>query len=245
MNPFLAALRFLTILPAPAPRGDEEEALRRSLAWFPLVGLGIGALVALLAADAAWIFPPAVAAGLVVALLAGASGGLHLDGLADTADGLCSARPRERMLEIMRDSRIGSMGAAALIAVFGLKAAALASLPGPLFWQAALLLPVAGRSALLLSIALWPYARETGLGTLFWSGREPWHALLAIAAPLLCGWLCAGPVGTVAAACALGAACVLGLHCRTKLGGATGDTLGAACEIAELAAALALSAAKG
>ena len=115
MKRFLAAIQFLTILPLPRGLCPDERALGGSLPFFPVVGLGIGAAVALIDRGLGSLFPVGVTSVLAVILLIAASGGLHLDGLADTADGFFSSRPRERIFEIMRDNRTGPMEVAAIV----------------------------------------------------------------------------------------------------------------------------------
>ena len=242
MNRFWAALRFLTVLPAPAGRGLDLGDLGRSLPFFPVVGLVLGGLTAAAVEAGGRVLPRPLLICLAVALPVLLSGGLHADGLADTADGFCSARPRERILEIMRDSRIGAMGVLALIFCLGVKASALASAPVGSLWRMALCMPVAGRAALVFLLAFMPYVRPAGgLGTPFTQGR---HVAAA-------GWAMAALIAVAAWSASLGGlvtvfAVVLFLlgfagWCRRKIGGMTGDTLGAACELTEAVAACGLA----
>jgi adenosylcobinamide-GDP ribazoletransferase len=234
MNSFLAALRFLTIIPIPGRRGHSSADLAGSLWYFPLVGLLLGVMSAAIFWAAAPHLPRLVAAVLAVAVLLAWSGGLHLDGVADCADGFFSARSRERMLEIMRDSRIGSMGVVGLVLVLTLKGAALASLPRDHFWRVILLMPLAGRVAILLMLALLPYARpQGGLATVFYSGRKWPAALVGIGVLGVGAWLTAGSVGLLSVGDTLVLLLPFCYYCHAKIGGATGDTLGAACEIGE------------
>jgi len=240
MKPFIAAIRFLTILPLPGAYGAGEKELALSIPFFPAVGLLIGGA----AAGASWAllhaFPPIPAAVLLVAFLAAVSGGLHLDGLADTADAFLSARRRERMLEIMKDSHMGVMAGLALFFVLGLKVALFASLPPALWWKAAFLAPLAGRCALVVNMALLPYVRpKGGLGAAFYRNRPKASAWTAAAILLAAAGWAAGLAGLISAA---GALALVFLFCAwswRKIGGATGDTLGASCELAELAPPLA------
>lgn len=246
MKRFLAAIQFLTILPLPAALAPDGGALGRSLPFFPLVGLAIGAAAAGIDWGLWHLLPLGVTSVLTVILLIAASGALHLDGLADAADGLFSARPRERALEIMRDSRTGPMGVAAIVAVIALKIALLTALTGPGRWWVLLLMPVAGRCALLIHLALLPYARpEGGLADLFHRNRSQGHALGALLFLLALGSLTGGFAGFLAAAVAALAALLLAAYFQRRLGGLTGDTLGAACELTELAPALAAAALLG
>ena len=238
MRSFFAALGFLSIIPLPAKwRGGEAE-LARCLPWFPAVGLLIGGAAALLGSTLGRILPPLPAAALLVIALLWISGGLHLDGLADTADGFFSARSRERMLEIMRDSRTGPMGVIAIVSVLLVKVAALASLPVSQRWAALLLAPLAGRCALVMMMAMLPYARSGGLAAIFVRQRSRPAALLAIMVLSIVGTLTAGMAGMVTAVATLAVVVVFAIQCRRKIGGLTGDTLGAACELAEAAALL-------
>ena len=233
---FLAAVQFLTTLPVRAAFTAEE--IGRSAAWFPVVGLAIGGL--LVAADlaAAWAgMPPALRAMGAIALSAALSGGLHLDGLADTADGFLSSRKPERILEIMRDSRIGAMGTLALFFVLGMKAASIAGLAdGPARSAALLLAPVFGRSLQVVGLTWLPYARpEGGLASAFLPHRSPAVGLWASMVPALA----AGAVlGLQSAFLLAGASLLLVLWwartCRTLIGGMTGDTLGALSELGEV-----------
>ncbi len=247
MKALLAALQFLTVIPLPGGKGVGEEDIAGSLPYFPVVGLGIGLLAA--AGDFVFslLFPPGVAAILTVLLLVLITGGLHLDGLADTADGVFSVRSRERMLEIMRDSRIGAMGVLAIVFVIALKIAALAPLVHAQRLGIILLLPVAGRTAMLLMLTALPYARkEGGLATLFLRRRSWWHPVFAMFFLVFTawflgagGWLYSPGTGLLLAMSGIVAAGLTAWFVYLKLGGFTGDTIGAAAEITETAVALA------
>jgi adenosylcobinamide-GDP ribazoletransferase len=237
-GPLFAALAFLTILPVPRRWCGESRELERSLAWFPLVGLVIGLAIAGLDGAFAAALPPLPASVLTVVAMIAISGALHLDGLADTADGFLSSRPRERILEIMKDSRVGPMGVAAIVGVLLLKVAAVASLAPAARFGTVLLMPLAGRVAPVLLMSTLRYVRELGLATAFQRRRALGPPLVAIASLAGAGWLVAGPVGLAAAAAAVALPVVFALWCRSKIGGYTGDTLGAACELAEVVPAL-------
>ena len=243
MKRFLAAVRFLTILPVPGRFGSAEADLARSVPFFPIVGLLIGGLAAALALGLSEALPQLPAAVLVVVALAVSSGGLHLDGLSDTADGFFSSREPQRILEIMRDSHAGPMGVVAIVCVLLLKAAALASVPPADLWRAAFLMPVAGRCAVVVMMAVLPYVRpEGGLGSVFYRSRTPAVWLWALLVLCAAGYLVGGPPGLAAGAISLAAALLFAEYARRKIGGATGDTLGAVCEIAEVVPALTMAA---
>jgi adenosylcobinamide-GDP ribazoletransferase len=234
-----AALSLLTRIPAPgSPRGA-----RAAWAW-PLAG----AVVALGAALAGWLALslgalPGVAAALALAAAMLLTGALHEDGLADSADGLLGGGSRERRLEIMKDSRIGSFGTLALVVVTLVRWSALAALfaadhvLGPLLAAAVL-----SRAALPVTMIALPLARAHGLSAA--TGRPPRAAALAglalaaVLAVLAAGWLalpCIAAAGIAAVA--------VGLVARARIGGQTGDVLGAAQQLAEAAVLAVLSAA--
>lgn len=230
MQDILAALGLLTRLPLPdhAPRGA-------AAAWaWPLAGALVG-LIGAAAAGAALALGagpgPAAAAALMAQALA--TGALHEDGLADTADGLLGGRTRERRLEIMKDSRIGSFGALALLLVTLARWSALAALCAGGHWAAALVATGAmSRVPMAAIMAALPNARDTGLSRL--TGR-PAAATVALGAALalalalvLLGWQ-ALPAALLAALPCAG----LALAARNRIGGQTGDILGASQQIAE------------
>jgi adenosylcobinamide-GDP ribazoletransferase len=238
----VAAFRFLTILPLPGSFGSTGDDLRGSLSWFPLVGLVLGGV----SAAGAWLFwqilPVPVAAVALVLLLLSFSGAMHLDGLADTADGFFSARGRQEMLTIMRDSRIGVMGVVAVVMVLLFKTACLGTLSLEAAVRVGLLVPLAGRCALVVMVALLPYVRpEGGLATTLYAGRSLWAVPLALAALVLAGYGALGLQGIVGVGLSALAVLVFSWYCRRKIGGATGDTLGASCELAEAMMMLALA----
>jgi adenosylcobinamide-GDP ribazoletransferase len=242
MKRFLAALQFLTILPLPRGLTPDERALGGSLPFFPVIGLGIGATIALIDWGLGFLFPVGVTSVFAVILLIAFSGGLHTDGLADTADGFFSSRPRERILEIMRDSRTGPMGVAAIVCVVALKIALVASVSGPSRAWVLLLTPVAGRSALLVQLALLRYARPEGLVGLFHLNRCRDHAFWALAFLVAAGGLAGGFPGLIAGVGSFLFALLFTVYIRRRIGGLTGDTLGASCELTELVPALIASA---
>ena len=242
MKRFLAALRFLTILPVPGGQDESPDDLAGTPVYFPLVGVLIGLAAAGLASGLLHVLPMLPGSVVLVIALIGVSGGLHLDGLSDTADGFFSSRPRERILEIMRDSRVGAMGVMAIVCVLLLKVTSLASVPGGAFLPVAFLMPVAGRCALVISMSLLPYARpEGGLGTAFYRSRPVLGSVWAALVLLVAGWLVCGFGGLAAAGASLIVVLLFAAYTHRKLGGATGDTLGAACEIGETIPPLALA----
>ncbi len=239
---FLAGFRFLTIIPVPWQCEKDGRFFKASLLLFPLIGLLIGELSSTVAALCGTFLPGPLTILLGLLLLAGISGGLHLDGLADSLDGLLSSRPRERALEIMRDSHIGAMGVIGLVFLILAKYAALLTLPREAMLQALLLMPLIGRTAIVMSMAVLPYARKgEGLGLLFYSSSSRLVAILGLlSAVIVVAFVSSGSVLLIFVAVLLTVA-GFSWWCFVKLGGATGDTLGAVCELGELSVAVSLS----
>jgi adenosylcobinamide-GDP ribazoletransferase len=231
-RPLAIAFAFLTRLPV--ARGPvDDRSLGRAVGWFPAVGAALGA-TQLVAAHLLDALAPAVLAIALVALHAALTGGLHLDGIADVFDALGGGRGhRDRMLAILRDSRIGAHGALALILVLAGKLAVTADLlardiPWPLYAA-----PIAARWAVVPLVVAFPYARPQGLGRSFrdHAGAAQLTLATALTAALL---LCIGPLVLAPFACAAVAALALALYLHRHLGGLTGDVYGAAIETAEL-----------
>jgi len=233
LRPLVAAFAFLTRLPVwSGPLRDED--LGRSLTFFPIVGLVLGLVLTGAASLLAGAVAPTIVAVVLVALLAALTGGLHLDGVADVFDALGGGRgDKQRMLDIMRDSRIGAHGAAALVLLLLAKVFAVAEAVARRDLVCLLAFPVVGRWAVTPAVVFFPYARAEGTGRAFNGEARPWE--VAGATVLTAGVLVAlGPRLLVPAAGALGAATVLALWLRRRLGGLTGDVYGAAIELAEV-----------
>ena len=241
LQDLLTALRFFTRLPLPVAQ-DAERPLSAAAIGFPVAGLVIGALVALVWVAAVPLLPALPAAGLAIAAGLIITGALHEDGLSDCADGLGGGSTRERALEIMRDSRIGAFGAAALILTIGLRWVALGEF-GLLEGVWALLTAhTVSRTAILPALAFSSYARKEGLGTTVADGISTPQLAMAIAVAMLLAILFGGLAGLIAALLALAAAFAFLKYLETRLGGYTGDGLGAMQQIAEVTAVLALCA---
>lgn len=228
----LSALGFLTVL------GGASVPDRRTLPWFPLVGAALGGVLAIVWVGASELWPPAVAAVLVVVADLALTGMLHVDGLADSADGLLPHLDRERRLAVMAAPDVGAFALAVVPTVLLARWAALAgegveplTLVG--VWAAS-------RTVLAVAPALVPYARKAGLASPFLAGARPWTAAwLGPAAAVVV--LAEGLVGAVAIVAMLaGAALVVGVA-RRRLGGFTGDVLGATAVLAETIALLVLA----
>jgi adenosylcobinamide-GDP ribazoletransferase len=241
MKQLLAALRFLTILPIPGTWGTTEAELAGSVPWFPVIGLLLGVVAAAVAGGTALVWPPLVVAVVTLTTLLTFSGCLHADGLSDAADGCLSSRPRERMLEIMKDSHIGVMGVVAVAVVLLVKFAGLASLPTATLWRAAVLMPLAGRCAIVVHMALLPSVRPHGLGGVFYRRRSRLAAIWSVGVLAAVGWGLLGERGLMVCVGAVAVTLALAVYVQRKLGGTTGDTFGAVCEIVEAVPALMLA----
>jgi adenosylcobinamide-GDP ribazoletransferase len=239
MSALVLAIRYLTILPVPGGGHMSPDRLGRAAAWFPVVGLGLGLLLVLADRLTARLFPPWVSAVLTVSVWKAMTGGLHLDGLADSLDGL-AGRDRDHRLAIMRDSRIGTFGAAGLVLFLMLEVVAVAELPSFARWRVLLVAPAIARAVPPVLARLFGAARADGHGAAFITGVGTAGAALALAVAVVVAFVALGPAGVTATALALlvmtaGA----GLLSR-RLGGLTGDVLGATVEGAELVVLLAV-----
>ncbi len=237
---FGLALTFLTILPWPVRRQATAGELAAAMAWFPLVGLVVGGILALTAAVGLERWPGAAVAGVLVALLALLTRGLHLDGLADTLDGLGGGQTRADALRIMKDHAVGAFGAVGIATLVVLKYGLLVAVLERRALELLLLFPLASRFAMVLLAYLSPYARpEGGLGqamaTLVTGRTLAWAAGSAV---LLAGLI--GPVrGMVALAVVSALTGGLAVYFRRRLGGITGDVCGAINEVMEVVALMA------
>ncbi|EZQ17319.1 MULTISPECIES: adenosylcobinamide-GDP ribazoletransferase [Halopseudomonas] len=232
--PLLIALQFLTRLPVRLPRMPTAEESGRSLLWYPWVGLLIGAVL-LLGHGLLNGVSTGLQAALLLTLWVWLSGGLHLDGLADTADAWVGGYgDRERTLAIMKDPTCGPIGVISLVLVLLLKLTALVALLEDGHWGVLLLAPWLGRWILPLLLFSTPYARAGGLGDVLarHMPRQSLPLMLGVhaLAMLLFGW-----PGLLALAVALLVLLVVRHYLCERLGGTTGDTAGALVELVETA----------
>ena len=236
MSGLVLAFRYLTLVPLPGAHAG-PGALGRAAGWFPVVGLALGAFLLAVDVLARVIFPPLLAALVVVGAWKLATGGLHLDGLADCADGL-AGRDRAQRLAIMRDARIGAFGTAALVFVLVLDAVALSGIATVTRWRMLLVVPAIARAAPALLGRVLPAARPDGLGAAFHAGLGAGRAAVALAAALGAAVAALGLLGLILVCAAWLVALLVGSVMAGRLGGVTGDVHGAAIEMAELAALL-------
>lgn len=244
MTPFLLALQFLTAVTLRRELDVAPGDLARARAWFGLVGVLLGGALAIFAWALARLLPPLALAPVLVLAWAASTRFLHLDGVADVADALVYTTSRERALAIMKDSRTGAFGVAGLALVLLLKFGALASLSGPALYLAPLAAAPLGRAlAAALSVLLPPATPGSGLGADCGAGAGAAALLASAACAVAAAWLAVGAAGLWAALAVLFLGLLLGLWYRRRLGGVTGDCLGAAIELAEAVALLTLVAA--
>ena len=233
------ALRYLTIVPVPAGAHEEPKTLGRAAPWFPLIGLGVGLVIAATERVTAMLFPSLLGALLTVTVWKLVTGGLHLDGLSDCLDGLAGRDAGER-LRIMRDSRIGAFGAIGLILFLLLAVAAVSELPQPARWRTLLVAPAVARAMPPLVSWLFPLATPGGQGAMFRSGLRGSGVLAAFALATVIALSALHAAGLLVLGLATGSAIGLGWFHTCRLGGVTGDVLGACIEIAELLTLLTL-----
>ncbi|CAH1197706.1 Adenosylcobinamide-GDP ribazoletransferase [Paenibacillus plantiphilus] len=248
------AFQFMTRVPVPVAIPFTPDVLARSVIYYPLVGAVIGGLLS----GAGWLLapvvPPMPAAVLLLTLWIGLSGALHLDGLMDTADGVLSHRSRERMLDIMKDSRVGAMGVMAAVLLLLFKFAMLAELQDGGSWMAAAPLIAStcifSRMGIVAAIKIWPFARPgEGLASMF-AGLRMRHfigALLLHIAIVMGGYALFGIslsklllIIFIQTAITLIVGLIVNVWLTRKLGGLTGDTYGALNELLEAVLLLAV-----
>lgn len=244
MQGLLWAVKFLTVIPIDRRNRFTPMNMGAAMVWFPAVGLLIGVfLIAAYLLLIKW-FPSSVSDALILILYVGITGGLHLDGLADSCDGIFGGHSKEKRLEIMRQSTIGTFGALGLICVLGIRYIGTHNIiyDGQLgsFWMsqkgmALLLMPAVGRWAQMLGAALSAYARkEDGVGKVFIENVQPKHAIYSALFLLILLWFFYKINGLIIFAVVTFVALLVIQYIKGKIGGMTGDTLGAVNEISEV-----------
>ncbi|MFE3194350.1 adenosylcobinamide-GDP ribazoletransferase [Nocardia sp. NPDC059240] len=248
MNGARLAVSWLTVLPVRGPDEVDRAVAGRAIAWAPVVGVLLGGGAAGLMWGLGELGASALLAGFVaVAGLALITRGMHIDGLADTMDGLGSYGPPERAREIMKSGGAGPFGVAALVFAIAVQAVSFAALAGAGRWAAVVLAVAVGRVAVVAAcrrgIEAAPGAGFGALvaGTQGSAGVLVWAAIAAAASVFVTGNLWQGPVGVVLA---LAASLLVVRHCVRRFGGLNGDVLGAALELSVTIAAVVLSLAR-
>lgn len=230
MLELIEAIRFLTVIPINIP--FNESSLKKSPRIFPLVGLLIGAISSLSFFIISRISSREIASFITLFIWESISGGIHLDGFADTLDGLMSRKDREGILEIMRDSRIGVFGAVGIFFILGLKFLAINNSATPIL--SLLISPIIGRFLLTVSIYFFPYARTTGKGGIFSGTVKPEDLFLSLVITILLSTIIGGLKGLLTLVVAVIICFIFGVYLTRRIGGLTGDNYGAICELGEV-----------
>lgn len=236
----VAATRFLSVLPLPGPpdrfetSSADDQTLHLGSAYFPFVGFLLATLLYLVQLFFSLVLPRLALSAVLVVTLVLLTGGLHLDGLMDTCDGLFGGRTRERRLEIMRDSRVGSFGVLGGVCILLLKFALFASIePHVLSLVFFIVLPCT-RWAMVLALRVFPSARPGGLGATFRQTVTMPRLVLAAITAFLLALVVGHGVGVLAWCVATGVALLLGTWVTRLIGGLTGDIYGAIAECGEV-----------
>ena len=233
MSSFLAALQFLTIISIPWRREVQEVKLERCVVYFPVVGLIIGLVLSGLNWLFQFILPTEIANALLLVSLVILSGALHLDGFADTCDGLASHKTVEDRWRVMRDSRVGGFGIVGVVLLLLVKYVTLNSIPETVMMPSLVLMPVVSRWAMVYAIFAYPYARSSGLGKVFKQGTN-WvgftiATLITVAGALALAQLVGLMILVLIWVITVG----LAAYFKRKFAGLTGDNYGAINEVSE------------
>lgn len=238
---FALAWRLLTVIPLPFIPADSQRPAGLASAYYPLVGLGLG----LLLAGAGWLlfyfFPVGLAAALLLAFWASLTGLLHLDGFMDSCDGLLPPRDPARRLEIMKDSRVGAFGAIGAGLLLLVKFNTLAALPPEYRLTGLIVIPALARWAVTWAMVRYPLARREGTSVFFSAGLG-WRQVLAASAVALVvalgllGWL-----GLLLGGVAWLVLTLIAALAMARIAGLTGDVYGAICETVETVLLVVLS----
>lgn len=230
MTGFWSALQFLTVLPTPLKGEVSQKLIGRSIIYFPLIGLLVGAILLGLYYSLIWLLPSSIVFTLIVITLAAITGGHHIDGLIDSLDGVFGGQNREERLAIMRDSKIGAFGVTGIALLLLLKYVSLTWAP---VLPTLLLMPTLSRWAMLNAIFFFPYARTEGMGLAFKQGVNWQRLAIATALSLTATLAILQWKGLVLLAVLWLIVFGIASFMRSRLGGLTGDNYGAINEIAE------------
>ena len=236
MRDLRLAIGFLTVLSL-APTG--EAKMGPSRAYFPLVGLALGGILAGLDFVARQALPPLVVGALLVAALLVLTRAIHTEGFLDACDGLFGAYSPSGRLEILRDTHVGAFAVIGGAALLLLKWSLLSNIPAEVRAGLLAVFPCLSRFGMLSTMAAFRYAREHGMGTAFQAGAGWRQIAFALVTALAASGLLLGPAGLLLLAMAVAVSLGLGRWIAGMLDGMTGDTYGAVNEVAEVAVLLA------
>ncbi len=232
MNDFITGLQFLTRIHLVRETKWSSESFGHSVKYFPAVGAVLGLLYALIAVFGQTYLPTHMQAVIIVAAGIILTGGLHCDGLMDTADGLFSGRDRERMLDIMKDSRVGANGVVAILLLILFKWSIILDTDSKQLPYLLFAMPIIGRLAMVMSITLFPYARQEGIGKLFTQYTEKSSLTVACLFTILLLLMLDKHIW-IASVLSICFAFIFNNYAVKKLGGLTGDIYGATAELTE------------
>jgi adenosylcobinamide-GDP ribazoletransferase len=234
---FLTALQFLTSIPLPGQREATPEQLGRATAFFPVVGLIIGLVLAGLNWLFSHILPTEVVNILVLVALVIITGALHLDGFVDTCDGIAGHKSVEDRWRVMHDSRAGAFGIVGVVLLLLVKYVSLNGIPPILMMATLLFMPVVSRWAMVYAIFVYPYARPSGLGTTF-KQKTKWPEFTIATLITFIIALALFPLFSLTGLILLVGIWIIttafSFYLKHKFSGLTGDTYGAINEVAEV-----------
>lgn len=234
LKQIIASIQFMTRIPININMEMDEKTFGRSSRYFTLIGAIIGSILIVIAYLSNKVFQPFTTAVIILVSEMILTGGLHLDGYMDTCDGLLSGRKKERIFEIMKDSRVGAMGITGFFILVILKISLYTELASSIMYPIIFTMPIIGRWTMIYTITFFPYAREDGLGNIFKKEADKKSFLLVSlisALPFILFlpkmMLISIPLTTI-----LSLIFINGIN--KKLNGHTGDTYGAVNEITEI-----------
>lgn len=232
MKHLLIAFQFLTVLPFKIHIEIKDEDYARSLLYFPVVGVAIGAVLSVVSLCCESL-SASVTAAIVLICSVFLSGVLHLDGFADTCDGFYGSKPKEETLRIMRDSRVGVMGVVGVILLLLLKFSLIVGIPRDILWRSLITMCCLARWTQARGCLL-PYARNEGKAGLFIKYARKKDIIIGGVFTIIVFSVLFGLKGIIIFFSSLIPALIFICHAKSKIGGMTGDTIGAVSEITEV-----------
>lgn len=234
INDLVFAISFLTIIPLGKIQHKVYNSTAASVIYFPLVGLLIGFFLYMISILAGHLINPLLLAIIIVLTEIWITGGLHMDGVADTFDGFYGGKTPESVLTIMRDSNTGAMGVLAVLSVILLKIGLIYSLASEIRPIVLLLMPVTGRWAMVIAIFSFKYARQVGKASNFYENKKVWMLVLSTLLFLVVTALILKTTSIYAALIVFIITFLIGIYSKSKVKGITGDVLGLINEINEI-----------
>jgi adenosylcobinamide-GDP ribazoletransferase len=229
---FWIALQFLTVFPVPGRFVAKMAHIGESIVYFPIVGLFLGIILALLSWALNFILPLQVTSIIIVIALAALTGAHHLDGLADTYDGMVAGKTVPERMAIMSDVKTGTFGIAAVTLVLLFKYSVL-SADNVMLMQTLILMPVVSRWSMTCLLFMFPSAKKTGMGFSYKQGTTANRFIIATVITIVIAVVLSGWKGVVVLAAIWLISFCIGARVRSRIGGITGDTCGAVNEINE------------